>query len=112
MTAQPQWSPVDDETSDLLTLVADVDHPVGSDAPGLFLDACRRDAAAHDGIVSVNRVRTLMAEADVEPQRYSAFWAAFTGRDKPMVKTDGWEVCEGSTSGNNGRPFPLRRWVA
>lgn len=107
----PRWEPVDSDTSDLLTLVAEVEASVGRDAPDLFLAACRRDAMAHDGIVSVNRVRVLMAEAQVEPHRYSAFWSAFTGRGKPMVKAEGWETCEGSSSGNDGRPYRLRRWV-
>jgi hypothetical protein len=112
MTTQPTWSASDDETNDLLTLVADATSPIGRDAPDLFLAACRRDAMAHDGLVSVNRVRVLMAEADVEPHRYSSFWSAFTGRGKPMVKADAWEPCEGSASGNDGRPYRLRRWIA
>lgn len=107
----PQFAPVDDETCDLLSLVADVEASVGRDAPAMFLDACRRDAMANDGLVSVNRVRSLMTGAGIEPHRYSSFWSAFTGKNKPMVKADGWEVCDGSTSGNDGRPFRLRRWV-
>lgn len=108
MSAQPRWEPTD--SADLLTLVADVDHPVGRDVPALFLEACEADASAHGGIVSVNRVRERLVDADIPPRRYSALWAAFTGRGKPMVK-DGWETCSGSTSGNDGRPFPLRRWI-
>jgi hypothetical protein len=114
----PTWSPVDDATADLLTLVADVDRPVGHDVPALFLAACQADAEAHDGLVSVNRVRARLADADIPPRRYSALWAHYTGAGKPMVKahwSDGeqiWETCSGSTSGNDGRPFPLRRWIA
>src|SRR5690242_1433045 len=107
MTTAPHWSPTDDETTNLLTLVADVDHPVGRDVPEEFLAACRADAMLHGGVVSVNRVRARLAGEDIPPRRYSALWAAFTGRGKPMVK-DGWETCSGSTSGNDGRPFPLR----
>lgn len=108
----PQWAPVDDDTADLLSVLADP-HPIaGADATAAFLVACERDADAHDGLVSVNRVRALMAEADIPPRRYSAMWSHFTGEGKPMVKAPGkWEICEGSPSGNNGRPFPLRRWV-
>lgn len=111
MTA-PAWSPVDDDTADLLSVLADPHPIVGADVPDLFLDACRRDALAHDGLVSVNRVRELLAAADIPARRYSALWSHFTGKGKPMVKELGkWEVCSGSTSGNDGRPFPLRRWV-
>lgn len=96
---------------DLLHLVADTERVVGSGDVDAFLDACRRDAMAHDGLVSVNRVRKLMANRDIEHHRYSAFWSRFTGKDRPMVKTGQWETCEGSTSGNDGRPFVVRRWV-
>lgn len=110
----PQFEPTD--AYDLLELVADAESPIGRTDVDAFLDACRRDAMAHDGLVSVNRVRALMDGRDIEHHRYSAFWARFTGKDRPMVKAtpaDGqvWETCEGSTSGNDGRPYRLRRWV-
>lgn len=112
MTAQPHWSPTDDDTADLLTLVATGSLVTQSDLDvDAFLDACRRDAMAHDGLVSVNRVRALMSDRDIEHHRYSAFWSRFTGQGRPMVKADGWETCEGSASGNDGRPYRLRRWV-
>ena len=110
------WSPVDSDTADLLSLVADPEHPVGRDVPALFLAACEADAAIHDGYVSVNRVRARLADADIPPRRYSALWGHYTGRGKPMVKAFDaagdamWETCKGSGSGNDGRPFPLRMW--
>jgi len=107
----PQFAPIGEDVADLLTLVADVTSPIGADAPALFLAACRRDAEAHGGEVSVNRVRALLADADIPPRRYSSLWAAFTGHGKPMRKVGGWDVCEGSTSGNDGRPFQRRVWV-
>lgn len=111
MSTQPTWSPVDEPTADLLTVLADPHPVIGADVPALFLAACRRDAMAHDGLVSVNRVRELLAGEDIEHHRYSALWSHFTGRGRPMVKTSEWEVCAGSASGNNGRPYPLRRWI-
>jgi len=110
----PHWEPLDPDTRDTLHLVADVASPIGADAPALFLDACRRDAETHGGEVSVNRVRALLADADIPPRRYSSLWAAFTGHGKPMRKVtegDRWEVCKGSKSGNDGKPQPTRRWV-
>lgn len=108
----PRFAPVDDETHDLLTLVADVDNPVGRDVSGLFLAACERDAAAHDGRVSVNRVRALLAGDDIPPRRYSSLWGHYTGPGRPMVKIPGeWETCQGSGSRNDGRPFAVRRWI-
>lgn len=102
---------------DLLSLVADETRPVGRTDVEAFLDACKRDALDHDGIVSVNRVRELLSDRDFEHHRYSSFWANFTGNDRPMRKATvedidpPWETCEGSPSGNNGRPYRLRRWV-
>ncbi len=111
MSVQPEWAPIDDETADLLSLVADPTRPVGRDAVAAFLAACESDARNHGGEVSVNRVRGLLADADIEPRRYSSLWSAFTGDGKPMRRGGGWEICEGSPSGNDGRPLPLRRWV-
>lgn len=105
----PQFEPTDQ--FDLLTLVADEHGPIGADVPALFLDACEQDARTHGGLVSVNNVRALLADAQIPPARYSALWSIYTGRGKPMVKSDEWEVCSGSKSGNDGRPFRLRRWV-
>lgn len=109
MSTQPQWSPMDDDTADLLTLVADAYTEPGRAACDVFLDACRRDALANDGLVSVNRVRLLVA-GQIEHHRFSGMWSRFTGPGRPMVR-DGWETCEGSTTGNNGKPYPRRRWI-
>lgn len=112
MTAAPRFESTD--AYDLLHLVADAERVVGGADVDAFLDACRRDAMAHDGLVSVNRVRVLMDGRDIEHHRYSAFWSRFTGKGRPMVKATGenaWEVCQGSSSGNDGRPYRLRRWV-
>ena len=108
MTA-PTFAPTSEY--DLLALVADTERATARDDVAAFLAACEQDAAANDGIVSVNRVRDLMADRDIEHHRYSAFWSRFTGRGRPMEKADGWERCEGSESGNDGRPYRLRRWV-
>lgn len=108
MTTQPQWSAMDDDTSDLLSLVADTYTEPARDACDVFLAACERDAESHDGEVSVNRVRLLVAD-QIEHHRFSAMWARFTGPGRPMVR-DGWETCAGSSSGNNGKPYPRRRW--
>lgn len=119
-TGRPVFSAVDDETADLLSLVADVDDPLPvrrSDVE-VFLDACEADAEAHGGLVSVNRVRARVLDSghEIPPRRYSSLWAAF-GRARPMRRattddtSNPWEVCDGSPAGNDGRPFPLRVWT-
>lgn len=102
---------IDADTAATLSLVADPDAPVGRDAVAVFLAACEADADRHNGMVSVSRVRALLADADIPPKRLSAFWSHFTGPGRPMRRTGRWEVCEGSPSRNNGKPYPVRRWV-
>jgi hypothetical protein len=109
MSTQPYWSPMDDETADLLSLVADTHTAPARDANTIFLAACESDAAANEGRVSVNRVRLLVGD-QIEHHRFSAMWAHHTGPGKAM-RRDGWEVCAGSSSGNDGKPYPRRVWV-
>lgn len=117
MTTAPQWEAVDEPTVDLLSVLADPHPIVGTDATAAFLAACERDAAANDGLVSVNRVSAALADAGIEHHRYSACWSHFTGRGKPMrVANEGdtlqpWEIRHGSKSGNDGKPMRLRVWV-
>lgn len=111
MTTVPRWEAVAADTADLLSLLAEQHPAVGADVPALFLAACKADADAHDGIVSVNRVRTALLDADIPPRRLSSLWGHYTGHGRPMVRTGEWEVCRGSWSRNDGRPMPLRRWV-
>lgn len=118
MSAQPAWSPVDDDTADLLTLVADVERPTGRDVVAAFLAACEADAKAHGGIVSVNRVSAALPEDVTSTERYSSLWSHFTGKGKPMRKATTkdaqppWEIRKGSRSGNDGKPVRLRVWDA
>lgn len=102
------------ETADLLGLVADDVTPLDRDHYARFLGACEADALTHNGLVSVNRVRTALTvdgELQVDPRAFSAMWAHATGRGRPMVRAEGWELCSGSTSGNDGKPYRMRRWV-
>lgn len=116
----PAWAPMEEDTYDLLYLVADPKAPVGRREVCAFLDACQADAARHGGLVSVNRVRARLAAqaVGIDPRRYSSLWARFSrpGRGPLARAVDDfgaplWESCSGSTSGNDGRPFPIRRWV-
>lgn len=96
---------------DLLDLLADEHTVPGHDAVDLFLDACRRDAAAHSGFVSVVRVRRLLADAQIPPARLSAMWSHWTGAGKPMRRADGFDANDGETTRNGNKVYPRRRWV-
>ena len=111
MTAQPHYSHADEAAYDLLALVADPERATGRDAVSAFLAACRRDARANGGMVSVNRVRDLLADAQIQPRRYSSLWSAYTGPGKPMRRTDVWELNTDTKGRNAGRPAYLRKWV-
>lgn len=102
----PQWEP--NPAPELLEAVA----AKGDSAA--FLDACRADADAHEGMVSVNRVRSLVRAQGLvfNPQAWSAFWSVHTGAGKPMASVMGsWEPARGSTSRNDGRPYRIRCWT-
>lgn len=109
----PQFAPVDGDTQDLLSLIAD-DPRVEADYKR-FLEACETVADWEGGLVYVNAVRDYLTNPNgalvIHPQRLSAFWNKATGKGKPMVKTGDWQICQGSGSGNDGRPQPVRRWV-
>ena len=110
----PTFEAVDNATQDLLSLIADdprVDHEYQT-----FLDACQAAARGRDRYVYVNDVRRELTDRNgdltIRPQRLSAFWNKATGAGRPMRKVIGmWETCEGSGSGNDGRPQYVRRWV-
>ena len=112
----PTFAPVDDDTADLLALIANPGHPVGRDAVAAFLAACEADAAAHDGLVSVNRVSAALPDDITSTERYSSLWSHYTGKGKPMRKATTndtpipWEERKGSRSGNDGKPVRLRVW--
>lgn len=103
---------LDDETADLLTLVADAERPTGRDVVAAFLAACEADAAANGGRVSVSRVGDMLPEDITSTERYSSLWSHFTGPGKHMRRVPGvWDERQGSRSGNNGKPTPARVWV-
>lgn len=108
----PRFAPVDDDTASLLDLIAE-DPRVEHDYR-LFLNACEEVALGH-GIVTVNAVRSLLTATNgdlrIRPQRLSAFWRK-AELDGHLARTGEWDICQGSGSGNNGRPQPRRRWVS
>jgi hypothetical protein len=112
-----RWAPQIEDHHDLLSDIATAWRPTSQDAHENFLAACKADADAHAGYVSVNRVRTMLEGAGLDPHQFSALWSHYTDREgvpsgRPMVRANGrFEFCKGSGSRNNGKPYPLRRWV-
>lgn len=107
-----RWTtPEPQEHADMLSLVATSWQPRGRDVHKNFLSACEADATAHAGLVSVMRVRDLLAPLHIEHHQFSALWSHYTGTGRPMRRTGRLEACHGSTSRNNGKPYAVRRWV-
>jgi hypothetical protein len=108
MSAQPHWSPVDDNTADLLTLVADVDHPSVDFEWDEFV-RCLKFAAADDNIIRPNALRPLV-RGTIAPRRIGAF----TNRalSLGLVEYTGeWQVSDDAAGRNGGKPARVMRWV-
>jgi hypothetical protein len=108
MTA-PAWSPVDDSTADLLTLVADAGH-VSADAEwSLFVEALRVVAIGPGGRIGPNELRPLI-RGKVAPRRIGAF----TNRALSLglvAYTGEWEVSDDTEGRNRGKPARVMRWT-
>lgn len=106
MTTAPVWSPVDDDVADLLTLVADLDHPSVDHEWRTFTNAVTRVAHAHDGQVDQNHVRPLI-RGHIAPKRIGSFWrrACLDG----LLVVDGYSISDDREGKNAGRPMRCYR---
>lgn len=111
MSAQPQWSSVDDDTADLLSLVAnDQMHPRPAEEWEEFVRAVEFVGRANDGLVPPNALRPLLRNV-IAPKRIGAF----TNRAKAeglIVDTGEWQVSDDHEGRNAGRPARVYRLVA
>lgn len=109
MTSQPNWSPVDDDTADLLTLVADAGH-VSADWEWDYYVNALQNCAAVDGLIHPNLLRKHV-RGSVAPRRIGAF----TNRalSQGLVEYTGeWEVSDDHEGRNGGKPARVMRWLA
>ena len=111
MTTQPTWSPVDDDTADLLSLVAnDQTHPRPQEEWEFFERALRFAGVADDGRINPNALRAIV-RGHVAPRRIGAF----TIRAKAeglIVDTGEWVVSDDTEGRNAGRPCRVYRLVS
>ena len=109
MTAQPTWSPIDDDTADLLALVAnDRMHPRPDEEWQRFTQALEA-ASDLSGRIDPNRLRGLLRNV-VAPRRIGAF----TNRAKAerlIVWTGEWVESDDVEGRNGGKPCRVYRWV-
>lgn len=110
MTTQPQWSPIDDSTADLLTLVADTDHPSVDFEWQAFVGVLSATASLHEGRLDQNDYREQLRGV-VAPRRIGAF-VNKAKAEHLIAETDEWSVSTDRTGRNAGRPMRVYRWTA
>lgn len=108
---RPEWSPTDDDTATLLTVLADDGAPTLSAAEEwrTFKAALRSVAWYRDGIIDPNTLRPML-RGQVKPCRIGAFTrrALLEG----LVQYTGEWVVSDDTSGKNaGKPCRELRWL-
>ena len=109
MSTAPTWSPVDDDTASLLTLVADPTHPSVDHEWHVYLAALATIAETNAGIISPNALRPLV-RGHVAPRRIGAL-ANRALKLGLIVYTGGYEISDDTEGRNAGRPARIMRWV-
>jgi hypothetical protein len=97
---QPVWHETDETTGSLLDLIADDGSLLHEREWNTYL-AALRDAATPDGVVRPNALRPLVT-GRIKPCRLGPF--ARRAVLEGVMVPDGWQVTEGSGSGNDGKP--------
>ena len=107
----PRWSAVDDDTADLLTLVANTESalPEPEQQWDHFVSVLRRVANANHGLINQNAVRPLL-RGEIKPQRIGAFYhrAAKAGL---IAWTGQWHESDDLDGKNSGKPTRVYRWL-
>lgn len=108
MTTQPAWSSVDDDTADLLTLVADDGRLCVDEEWNLYV-RCLRSAASSFGVIDPNLLRQVIG-GRIKSQRVGAF--THRALSAGVVEYTGQYVTSTDTRGRNGgKPCRQLRWI-
>lgn len=108
MTA-PTWSPIDDTTADLLSLVANDPHPSADFEWRAFVGVLAATASLHNGRLDQNDYREQLRGV-VAPRRIGAF-VNKAKAERLIAETDEWSVSTDTTGRNAGRPMRIYRWI-
>lgn len=109
MTAQPAWSAVDDDTADLLTVLAD-DGTLSVDEEWELYIACLRRAAARFNVIDPNALRVEI-DGRIKPQRVGAF--THRALSQGLVEYTGEYVISDDKRGrNSGKPLRVLRLLS
>lgn len=103
----PQWSQVDDETADLLTLVRDEGHVSADHEWDTFVAALETVAIGPGGVIYPNEIRPLI-RGKVAPRRIGAF--THRAISQGLVEYTGeWQISDDREGRNAGRPARVMR---
>lgn len=109
MTA-PMWEPVDNDTADLLSLVAMGSSTGSADEEwGTYVESLRWCAVRGQGTISPNMMRRQVRD-HIAPRRIGAF----TNRalSQGLVEYTGeWVVSDDTEGRNGGKPCRVMRWI-
>lgn len=104
---------IDTATADLLDLIQNDWRPFAEADRNAIAWAIREDAGHHNGHVSTNRVRRLLAALPVleqpKPQRIGPVYRALCLAG--LMVPDGWESSTDRQGRNSGKPVRTYRWV-
>lgn len=94
--------------------------PRAADDWSRFVQTLYADHVMH-GYISQNRVRVALSNEyglTIGPRSYSAMWlrarrgkASGLNQHERLIEQLGYETCETSRSGNNGKPSRTYRWI-
>ena len=107
MTAQPHWSPVDDDTASLLSLVANDQMTDHADREWAEFVSELRQCADASGRIDPNHFRRMVRDV-IAPKREGAF----TVRAKAeglIADTGEWVISDDHQGRNAGRPCRVYR---
>lgn len=103
---RPEFSRTDDETSDLLSLVADTNHVSAAHEWDVYVTALHL-AADSNGVIQPNALRPLV-RGKVAPKRLGAFShrALTSGL---LEATGAWQISDDTEGRNAGKPCRVLR---
>lgn len=106
---RPEWSTVDDSTSDLLSLVADTNHVSSDREWSEFVRCLKHVAALNGGVIEPNELRP-MVRGVIAPRRIGAFTNRAL-RAGLVAYTGEWQVSNDLAGRNGGKPARVMAWI-
>ena len=110
-TSRPHFEAADENTGDLLSLIAEEKPPIPSvrEEWDYYVQALKTTAASRAGLIYPNELRPLV-RGHVKANRIGAFTHRAL-RAGLIERTGDWQVSDDTEGRNAGRPMPVMRWL-